>query len=283
MKWPVVTVPDLPDDPTAGDLLARAVAASVDRLFSHLAHSDHHSVHQARVATRRLRSDLQTFGPLLRDEKALRRDLRELGKLLGKVRDRDVFLLRLTREAEAVEALKSAWSQRREAEWDQLQKYVQSDAFTRLALELVTWACATPVRDDCEVPALEIMGPLVRQRWIKLAELARGPEPDPPTLHRIRILAKRVRYGAEVVAPVGGKRARRFARAAERLQDILGEYRDATIAHGILTRIGVRLPSRHAVVLGELAGVEWARRTEALAQWRDAFEHLDRRRLREWM
>ena len=283
MRWAVVTVPDLPDDPTAGELLARAIAESVDRLFSHLPHSDHESVHQARVATRRLRSNLQTFGPLLRDEKPLRRDLRELGRLLGKVRDRDVFLLRLTSEAEAVGALRSAWSRRREAEWDQLLEYAQSDTFTRLTLELVTWACATPVRDDHEVPPLEVMGPLVRQRWINLAELARSPEPDPPTLHRIRILAKRVRYGAEVVAPVVGKRACRFARAAERLQDVLGEYRDATIAHGILTGIGVRLPSRHAVVLGELAGMEWARRAEALAQWRDAFERLDRKKLREWM
>jgi CHAD domain-containing protein len=283
MRWPAVTIPDLPDDPTAHDLLGHAIAASVDRLFAHLPLSDHHSVHQARVATRRLRSDLQTFGPLLREEKSLRRDLREPGRLLGKVRDRDVFLLRLTSDAGAIEALRSAWSRRREAEWDQLSRYIQSDEFTRVALELATWACATPVRDNGEKPPLEIMGPLVRLRWLKLAELARDSEPDPPTLHRIRILTKRVRYGAEVVAPVAGKRACRFARAAERLQDILGEYRDATIAHGILTGIGARLPSRHAVVVGELAGVEWARRTEALAQWRDAFDRLDRKKLRQWM
>jgi CHAD domain-containing protein len=283
MKWPAVAVPDLPDDPTAGDLLANAIAASVDRLFSCLPHSDHHSVHQARVATRRLRSNLQTFGPLLREGKPLRRDLRELGRLLGKVRDRDVFLLRLTGDAVAIEALRSAWSRRRDAEWDELLQYVQSDSFARLALELVAWACATPVRDDGERPPLEVMGPLVRQRWIGLAELARNPEPDPPTLHRIRILAKRVRYGAELVAPVAGKRSLRFAGAAERLQDILGEYRDATIAHGILTQIGVRLPSRHAVVLGELAGVQWARRCEALDQWGHAFDCLDRKKLRAWM
>ncbi|MFZ0492678.1 MAG: CHAD domain-containing protein, partial [Acidimicrobiia bacterium] len=273
----------LPEDPTTSDLLAHSLASSVDRLFVHLPHPDHHSVHQARVATRRLRSNLQTFGPLLRKEKPLRRDLRELGQLLGRVRDRDVFQLRLTSDAEAAEALRSVWSRRRNSEWDELLHYLESDAFSRLTIELATWVCAPPVRDDGEKPPLDVMGPLVRQRWVRLAELARRPELDPPTLHRVRILTKRVRYGAELVAPVAGKRARRFAATAERLQDLLGEYRDATISHGILLRTGARLPSRHAVVLGELAGVEWARRAEALGQWRNVFDHLDRKRLRRWM
>jgi CHAD domain-containing protein len=85
------------------------------------------------------------------------------------------------------------------------------------------------------------------------------------------------------VAPVAGKRAHRFAAKAERLQDLLGEYRDATIAHGILMRVAPSLPSQHAAELGELAGLEWARRNEALDQWRDTFDRLDRKKLRQWM
>jgi CHAD domain-containing protein len=283
MNWPAVAVPPLTDDPSAGDLLTHSLATSVDRLFVHLPHSDPHSIHQARVATRRLRSNLQTFGPLLHGKKRLRRDLRELGGLLGKVRDRDVFLERLDSDSPAAAALRLAWIGRRESEWDELVRYLESRKFTELALDLVTWACAPPIHDDGERPPLGVLGPLVRQRWVRLAELARKPDPDPPTLHRVRILTKRARYGAEVVIPVAGKRARTFARKAENVQDVLGEYRDATIANGILTHVGRRLPPEHAVVLGELAGLEWAARERALASWRNTFDQLDRKKLRQWM
>lgn len=283
MNWPAVAVPALTDNPSAGELLAHAFATSVERLFVHLPHNDHHSVHQARVATRRLRSNLQTFGPLLRGEKGLRRDLRELSGLLGTVRDRDVFLLRLASDTEAAKALRSDWTRRRNTEWAKLAGYLESGEFAHLALELMTWAGAPPVHDDGERPSLAVLGPLVRQRWVRLAELARKPDPDPPALHRIRILTKRVRYGAEVLAPVAGKRARTFATKAEQLQDVLGEYRDASIAHGILMQVGRRLPSGHAVVLGELAGLEWANRSRALSEWRNVFDRLDRKKLRQWM
>ena len=54
---------------------------------------DPEGVHQARVATRRLRSDLRTFGPVLdeRWSEDLRAELRWLGAALGKVRDADVL------------------------------------------------------------------------------------------------------------------------------------------------------------------------------------------------
>ena len=54
---------------------------------------DPEGVHQARVATRRLRSDLHTFAPLLDPVwvDGLRTELQWLGTLLGRVRDADVF------------------------------------------------------------------------------------------------------------------------------------------------------------------------------------------------
>ena len=55
------------------------------------------AVHQARVACRRLRSDLKTYGPLL-DQEWLQRtttELRWIGGRLGQVRDADVLAVRL--------------------------------------------------------------------------------------------------------------------------------------------------------------------------------------------
>ena len=58
---------------------------------------DPEDVHQARVATRRLRSDLRTFGDFVYEEWAtsLRAELRWLGAELGEVRDAEVLLARL--------------------------------------------------------------------------------------------------------------------------------------------------------------------------------------------
>jgi CHAD domain-containing protein len=283
MKLPKVAVPDLSDGPSAAELLTRGLACSIDRLFENLDHDDHESVHDARVSTRRLRSNLQTFGPLFEGEQQLRRELKVLARLLGEVRDRDVFILRLTREAAAVNALRRVWTRRRRAEWMNLAHYLESGEFERLSCTLATWACTPPLTEETRAPGLEVLSPLIRRRWLRLAAAARQADPDPPTLHRIRILAKRVRYGTELVVPVAGKPAVRFVEGAKRLQDVLGEYRDATIAHGILIEIGRRLPSRHAVTLGELAGIEWARREQALVDWKGAFEALDRRKLTRWM
>ena len=74
--------------PTA-EVVRNAIAASVERLIRHdpivRLDTDVEGVHQARVATRRLRSDLRTFRPLLDPEwaKALRDELGWLAESLG--------------------------------------------------------------------------------------------------------------------------------------------------------------------------------------------------------
>ena len=67
------------------DLVRAAIGASVQRLLLNDSAlrigDDPEGVHQARVATRRLRSDLRTFGPVLDElwRDALRADLERLG------------------------------------------------------------------------------------------------------------------------------------------------------------------------------------------------------------
>ena len=91
---------------TAGDVVRRALSSSVIRLLRHdpgvRLGIDAEDVHQARVATRRLRSDLRTFRPLLDEAwaEALRDDLRWLGGELGRVRDAEVLRDRLRTAAD---------------------------------------------------------------------------------------------------------------------------------------------------------------------------------------
>lgn len=90
---------------SAYDVVQAATAAATARLLRHdpgvrLGHEPEH-VHQARVATRRLRSDLRTLRPLLDDARSesLRAELSWLADELGAVRDADVLHERLTAEA----------------------------------------------------------------------------------------------------------------------------------------------------------------------------------------
>ena len=67
LEPPDVVEPVLADEPTARAVIQVAIARSVTRLLLHLPAArvglDIEGVHQARVATRRLRSDLHTFRP----------------------------------------------------------------------------------------------------------------------------------------------------------------------------------------------------------------------------
>ncbi len=103
---PDVVVPSVGRRSTAGDVVRACVAASAVKLIRHdpgvRMGGDPEDVHQARVATRRLRSDLRTFGPLLDAAWArpLSSELGWIAGLLGAVRDADVLLERLQAQSE---------------------------------------------------------------------------------------------------------------------------------------------------------------------------------------
>src|SRR5207237_9446703 len=69
LEPPEVAPRPLPPEPTAADVVTNALAASVAAILCHDAGirlgGDPEDVHQARVGTRRLRSNLRTFRPLV--------------------------------------------------------------------------------------------------------------------------------------------------------------------------------------------------------------------------
>jgi CHAD domain-containing protein len=281
----------------ARDVIRSVIAQSVASLLYHdplvRTSSDPEAVHQARVATRKLRSHLRTFKPLLDPEwtEPLRSELGWVALSLGEVRDQEVLLERLRERAKSLPAndLRPALSVLHllEVEIDRLRKKLivdlDSTRYVDLLERLVAAAHAPATLPDAEQPAAAVLPLLATGPWKRLRSAVKKL-PDPPAdaeLHEIRILAKRARYAAEAVAPVVGEGAAAFARAAAKLQTILGEHQDSVTAQAWLrhTRIG----GRRAFVAGELIAMEHIAAEDARKKWTKVWKSLDRKSLRDWM
>ena len=292
----VAPAPVKPDSP-AGDVIRSVLAESVAALLHHdpliRTSGDPEAVHQARVASRKLRSHLRTFGPLLEPEwtDPLRTELGWLALGLGAVRDREVLLERLRARAESLPPndSRSATSLLHILEQDieELRKKLitelDSARYIELLERLVAAAQSPATLPEADQPASTSLPPLATGPWRRLRSAVRQlPEqPADPELHRIRILAKRARYAAEAVEPVVGPSATAFARSAAKLQTVLGEHQDSVTAQAWLRSI--RVSGRRAFVAGELIAMEHMAAQEARAKWPKVWKSLDRKRLLQWM
>jgi CHAD domain-containing protein len=257
---------------------------------------DDEGVHQARVATRRLRADLRTFRSLL-DETWVaeaRDELRWVGGALGAVRDADVLTDRLARavadlaprDQPRARPLQQRLARQRADARQHLHEVLDSGRYLRLLDRLVEGTAAPPLIDGRDGPADEVLPDMVQGPWRQLragvGEL--DAEPEDAALHDVRILAKRLRYAAETVAPQVGKKARRLARAAARVQDVLGEHQDACVAEDWIRAAAAELTEpADAFVAGILAGGERARADALAASWWDEWARLDRKKVRGWL
>src|SRR5712664_4161517 len=110
MEPPEVSSEAVKPDSPAKDIIRYVLAESIAWLLRQdplvRTSTDPEAVHQARVATRKLRSHLRTFGPLLDPERTepLRSELGWLAMGLGAVRDREVLLERLHERAKGLPA-----------------------------------------------------------------------------------------------------------------------------------------------------------------------------------
>ncbi|MEZ5411481.1 MAG: CYTH and CHAD domain-containing protein [Acidimicrobiales bacterium] len=246
MAPPDVVVPSLPADPTAADVIRAAIGSSVERLLLQLPQvhldQDPEGVHQSRVALRRLRSDLRTFGALLDPGpvEALRDELSWLGGELGRVRDADVLGQQLRRrlaahpeiDAGAAADVLRVLDRERKSALAAVTGDLVGPRCLALLEALVALAAEPPLRAEAEGPATTVLPPLVDKSWRKLRRHVRQLD-DPPAdeaLHRTRILAKRVRYAAEAVRPAAPKQAAYFARHAAAIQTVLGDQHDFVVA-----------------------------------------------------
>ena len=236
---------------------------------------------------------MRTFGPLLEPEWSdpLRSELGWVAMSLGSVRDSEVLLERLRERAKSLPASdeRSAASLLHvlELEIEALRKKLLvelgSPRYVDLLDRLVAAAHSPVTVQEADQPASSLLPMLATGPWRRLRSAVRQLTDNPADaeLHNIRILAKRARYAAEAVAPVVGSGALSFARAAAKLQTVLGEHQDSITAQAWLR--SARVTGRRAFVAGELIALEHIAANESRAKWPKVWKALDSKQLRQWM
>lgn len=106
----------------------------------------------------------------------------------------------------------------------------------------------------------DFAGQVLQNRWKKLMSAGKKIEElDIPSLHGVRLRAKRARYAAEMFASLHhGKAAHRFIRRLSALQQRLGVLNDGAVATHLLDELG-GAGGRHAYATGLVTGFMAAR------------------------
>jgi CHAD domain-containing protein len=296
---PEIVPPELDDGATVEALLRHDLASGTLRLFRHEAGvrtgEDPEAVHQARVATRRLRSTLRTFSSLLDPDwtDRLRDELKWLADLLGQVRDTDVLLERFNEHLAALPAadakvgprLLAALVDQRDSARRRLLRAMATERYAVLLDDLVAAAAAPALLPGADRPAAQVMPPLVAKPWKRLRKQVRKAGDDPPDdqLHQIRIRAKRARYAAEAVEPVIGQPAEDYADAVADLQSVLGDHQDAVVGEAWLREAAGSARRDVALVAGLLIAAERASAADTRERWRAVWKTASRKKLRAWL
>jgi CHAD domain-containing protein len=268
---------------------------------------EHDGVHKMRVATRRLRSALATFRPLL--ERAitdpLRDELKWIAGELGAARDAEVLRARLleTLSAEPADLVLGSISSRIEIELssdhrrahDELLGALDSSRFYRLLDGLDQLTTNPPFTDLADGRAKKVLTKRVGNAFGRVQRLvAAGPTHsalgDPGAgrdhwYHEIRKAAKRLRYAGESVEPAFGSDAANLAKAAENLQEVLGEHQDSVVARAALRDLGARihLDGENAFTIGRLHALEQARGDTSLSGFESAWAALSDSKIVGWL
>ena len=249
----------LPEDASAADAF-RAVALSCLRHLRlneavFLASRDPEALHQIRVALRRLRSAFSLFAPILAadPEARARADaIKQVTEPFGRARNLDVFLettlpAEIARRPEepGLPELSARIAAERDAAHAEVVAILDSPDWARRILDLLAWVetgpwlapGGPPERDGSArafaADTLDRFRKRVKKRGKDLAKL------DPEARHRVRIAAKKLRYGADFFVSLfpekaARKRHKAFAAALSDLQDHLGALNDLATAHDVL-------------------------------------------------
>lgn len=237
------------------DLAVRKILAhQFDRFREHLpgVHRDIDTefVHQARVATRRMRSALRLFRDAVPQSTGnfLAGELRWLGGMFGTVRDLDIFLLNLSRFQQQIERF-PAKKKKVFENWIEKQRRAPLNAlsqalalprygnFERRLIRFLEGPLPVRPRAPLAVKRVREVAPLIIKEKFDAA-IKQGhtviENPKLKQFHRLRIQMKRLRYACEFTAPAYDGALDPFIERTVEIQDCLGEIQDTVFTKGFI-------------------------------------------------
>ncbi|WP_330175861.1 CYTH and CHAD domain-containing protein [Streptomyces sp. NBC_01498] len=289
---------------TAGDHVLAYLREQADAILSYdpaVRRDLPDSVHQLRVATRRMRSAFRSYQKVL-DRDATRpigAELKWLAGELGVDRDQEVLAERLTARVDAhdttlllgpVHARLRIWAAdgRTDARARTLA-VLDSARYLRLLDSIETLLADPPL-----LPARarkkpgRVLPRAVVKDYRRLAgrvehalALTPGEERD-LALHDARKAAKRARYAADAARPALGGPAKRFAKRMKAVQSVLGDHQDSVVARDSLRDLAIQAHAagESAFIWGLLYGEEEMRAADRERELPRVWRRSARRKLR---
>jgi CHAD domain-containing protein len=294
---PAPARPAAGEDATAGDVVLAYLWEQADAIRAAdpaIRREVPDSVHAMRVACRRMRSTLQSFRTLLDRERtdAVVAELRWLAGELGGARDLEVQEDRIGRAVATLPPeialgpvaaqVTRFFGRRRPQASATASAALDGDRYLAL-LDTVDALLADPPSTDAAAdPARTELPALLGKALRRTGKALRAADALPPGhdrdeyLHEMRKAAKRLRYAAEVAAPVLGTKAKGLVKRVKAVQELLGEHQDSVVARGLLRELGAAAPDEggNGFAFGWLLRDEWARAERVEANLDDAYSTL---------
>ncbi|MYX93869.1 CHAD domain-containing protein [Streptomyces sp. SID486] len=282
---------------TAGDHVLAYVREQREKILEHdpgVRRDVPDAVHQMRVATRRLRSTLRTFGKVLDPAvtDAIAVELKWLAGELGLDRDQEVLAERLTTAlGDLPPALVHGPVSKRFTTWasarhgsarGHLLAILDSARYLALLDTLDALLADPPLRKKAAGKPEKVLAKAVRKDLAKVSRLVTEAMELPPgeerdvALHEARKKGKRTRYAAEAAVPALGGTARSLAKSMKSLTKLLGEHQDSVMARRTLRELSAvaHAAGENGFTYGALHAREEARAAQVEARlpglWKEA-------------
>jgi len=222
-----------------------------------LSTEDDEAIHQFRVALRRLRAIVSAYRDLVDDDvqAMISIDLRWMQRQFGPARDLDVLIAetlqpihnRLRNQPAFEQLIETAEAARAEAR-RAAHLAIENPRYVSMLIQFYRhlhsgdWRRAS-ARARLGAPVGDFARPLLQSRHKRLMKLGARYEVLPELeLHRLRILAKKMRYAAEAFQSLyKPKPAKKYLSSLAAIQDSLGSLNDAFVSRQLLSTLAQRL------------------------------------------
>jgi CHAD domain-containing protein len=232
------------NDSHPSQLMIRQRLSALTRTLPSAVDGDVDAIHQARVATRRVRAALPIVTRGSRRRK-LKKSFTLLTRALGGVREIDVAILTLDELAsdpsvpsEGLQQLRVILQEQRQrlsTEMNRTVQHVDLDRLQRKTLE----AAERSIEEDADQPDVKRLRSVIKRASRRAFVLQAAIENAgniylADRLHQVRIAVKKLRYAMEIARELSRSRASARIRLLKTVQDLLGRMHDLEV---LITRI----------------------------------------------